>query len=321
MEESTMAKDREHLFVRKNLDPVQRKGYLIAPTCVEQMDFEEYAPRFEKHFKLTRDDLGIMTAKWHTEDGPMVWGSDIHRAVWQLCKFVGQDESTECFILGGLGDKYIDGINLETDEEKHKGWLHYEHMYHDGPRICEALINDLAIPTIGVINGPGFHAEMALFCDITLMAEDAFIADMHYPVNLVPGDGIQICLQQIMGIKRANYLMLTGQTIDAKTALQIGMVNEVLPRDKIWARAQALAEMVVKCATRPTRHVTVQVLRKPWKEALAKDLWNAFGSEMFCSVISPVPEHDNKHWEAKQKATKKGESQVLLDTMDTSKFD
>jgi len=311
-----MAKNRDHLFVKKDLDPVQKKGYKVSPTCIPQIDFEEYAPKFKDHFKLTRDDLGIMTAKWHTEGGSMVWALDIHRAVWQLCKYIGQDESTECLILGGEGDQYIDGINLEIDEMKHKGWVHYEHMYHDGPRICEGLINDVAIPTIGVINGPGFHTEMALFCDITLMAEDAFIADMHYPINIVPGDGIQICLQQIMGIKRANYMMMTGQTIDAKTALEIGMVNEVLPREKIWARAQELAEMVTKCANRSTRHVAVQVLRKPWKEALAKDLWNAFGSEMFCTVSSPIAEHDVSHWEAKKKAAKDGDSQVLLKTLD-----
>lgn len=109
---------------------------------------------------------------------------------------------------------------------------------------------------------------------------------------------------------------MTGQTIDARTALEIGMVNEVLPREKIWKRAQELAEVVVKCANRATRHVSVQVLRKPWKEALAKDLWNAFGSEMFCTVSSPIGEHDVSHWKAKKKAAEKGESQVLLDSLD-----
>jgi len=307
---------RDHLFVRKNLDPMQKKGYKVSPTCLPQIDFEEYAPKFKDRFNLTLDDMGILTAKWHTEGGPMVWNLDIHRAIWQLCKYVGQDESVECLILGGEGDQWIDGINLEIDEMRYKGWVHYEHMYHDGPRICEGLINDVAIPTIGVINGPGFHTEMALFCDITLMAEDAYLADMHYNVNIVPGDGIQICLQNIMGLKRANYMMLTGQTIDAKTALQIGMVNEVLPRDKIYQRAQELAVLLMKSANRTTRHVAVQVLRKPWKEALAKDLWNAFGAEMFATVSSPIPEHDVAHWNAKKKAVKDGESRVLLDTLD-----
>jgi enoyl-CoA hydratase/carnithine racemase len=111
-------------------------------------------------------------------------------------------------------------------------------------------------------------------------------------------------------------MMITGQTIDAKTALSIGMVNEVLPREKIYQRAQELAEMIIKCANRTTRHVAVQVWRKPWKEALAKDLWNAFGAEMFATVSSPIPEHDMTHWDAKKKAVEKGDSQVLLDSLD-----
>jgi enoyl-CoA hydratase/carnithine racemase len=311
-----MAEDRSHLFIRPNFDPVERKGYKIVPGMVEQIDFDEYAPKFKDYFLVSRDDLGIMTAKWHSEGGSRVWGLNIHRAIWQFLKYVGQDESTEILILGGAGDQWLDGINLEVDEMKYKGWVHYEHMYHDGNRINEALLNDVAVPTIGVLNGPGFHSEMALLCDVTLMAEDAFIADMHYNINIVPGDGIQIALQQAMGIKRANYMMLTGQTIDAETALRIGMVNEVLPREKIYERAHELAEMMVKSSNRITRHVTVQVIRKPWKELYAKDSWNAFGSEMFATVCSPVAEHDVSHWEAKKKAAATGDSQTLLDTLD-----
>jgi enoyl-CoA hydratase/carnithine racemase len=311
-----MAEDRSHLFIRPNFDPLERKGYKIVPGMVEQVDMEEYAPKFKDYFLVSRDDLGIMTAKWHSEGGSRVWGLNIHRAIWQFLKFVGQDESTEVLILGGAGDQWLDGINLEVDEMKYKGWVHYEHMYHDGNRINEALLNDVAVPTIGVLNGPGFHSEMALLCDITLMAEDAFIADMHYNVNIVPGDGIQIALQQAMGIKRANYMMLTGQTIDAQTALRIGMVNEVLPREQIYERAQELAELMVKCANRITRHVTTQVIRRPWKELYAAHSWNAFGSEMFATVCSPVAEHDVSHWEAKKKATASGDSQKLLDTLD-----
>lgn len=311
-------------FVRVNYKPEDRGGYLCGPTMVHQIDFEEYAPKFEHLFHLNKDDKGILTAQWYTpdpnsDDDSMIWNLTHHRAIWQLCKYVGQDESVECLILGGSGKFWMDGINLEFDELEYPGWLHYEHMYHDGNRINEALLNDVAVPTIGVINGPANHSEMALLCDVTLMAEDAFIVDMHYPINIAPGDGIHLALQQAMGIKRANYMMLTGQAIDAKTALEYGMVNEIVPRDRIYERAQELAEMMMKSATRITRRVATQILRRPWKELYASHSWSDFGSEMFASVAAAIDghaEHDNKYWEDKMAAVDDGNAQQLLDSVE-----
>jgi enoyl-CoA hydratase/carnithine racemase len=99
------------------------------------------------------------------------------------------------------------------------------------------MVNDLEIPTIGVINGPGFHTEMLLMCDITICSEDAIIYDLHYDIGSVPGDGIHRCFQELLGVKRAAYALLTGQTIDAKTALEYGMVNEIHPRERLIERA------------------------------------------------------------------------------------
>ena len=56
------------LFVRKNMKPEDRGGYKCGPTMVHQIDFEEYAPKFEHLFHLTKDEKGIVTAQWYTPD-------------------------------------------------------------------------------------------------------------------------------------------------------------------------------------------------------------------------------------------------------------
>jgi enoyl-CoA hydratase/carnithine racemase len=58
----------------------------------------------------------------------------------------------------------------------------------------------------------------------------------------------------VMGINRARYYMLTGQVIDATTALQLGMVNEVLPGDQLLPRAWELAEQISKQSVLVTRY-------------------------------------------------------------------
>jgi len=288
------------------VQPRDRGAYFEHPMVIPHMTLDEYGPKFKDFFTFKRDEKGVLEAKWHTKGKEMLWSAQIHRAIWQACMYIGQDMDNEIVILGGTGDKWIAGMDDETgmNEAENVHWQSYDHMYYDGTNISEGLIFDLEVPTIGVINGPGFHTEMALFCDITLMAEDAYIVDMHIPVNMTPGDGIQIALRECMGMKRANYMMLMGQAIDAKTALQYGMVNEVLPREKIYDRAHEIADQLMKTATRATRRVTVQVLRAPWKMAFAWELRHAFGSEMF-TTLTQRPTHEDKYWKAKSASVEK----------------
>ena len=57
------------------------------------------------------------------------------------------------------------------------------------------------------------------------MSDDAVIFDLHFPLGAVPGDGIHSCFQELLGTKRAAYALLTGELIDARKALEYGMVG------------------------------------------------------------------------------------------------
>ena len=117
-------------------------------------------------------------------------------------------------------------------------------------------------------------------CDITLCAEDAVIFDLHYDIGSVPGDGIHSCFQELLGVKRAAYALLTGQAIDAQLALEYGMVNEVLPREELIPRAYKIAEHILS-QPRTTRRLTTQIVRRPWKKRIVDDLDGGFGIQMF----------------------------------------
>ena len=165
-------------------------------------------------------------------------------------------------------------------------------------------INDLEIPTIGVLNGSGGHAEICLMCDITLCAEEAIIFDPHFNMGSVPGDGIHTCLQELLGVKRAAYALITGQQIDAKLALEYGMVNEVLPRDQLLDRAWKLADHIMS-QPRVTRRLTTQILRRPWKRRVADDLDGGFGIQMFAHLAKNEAIHDPTHAASATAAVKK----------------
>jgi len=244
--------------------------------------FSEYRERFKEHYKLERRSDGVLLAQAHTRGGSLQLSVENHRALGQLLKTVAADPENELLILTGSGEDFMmaidpDGFALEQQNLQH--WA-YEYAYKDGRINVGALINDLEIPTIGVLNGSGGHAEICLMCDITLCAEEAVIFDPHFNMGSVPGDGIHSCFQELLGVKRAAYALLTGEMIDAKRALEYGLVNEVLPRVQLLDRAWSLADHIMK-QPRVTRRLTTQILRRPWKRRITDDLDGGFGIQMF----------------------------------------
>ena len=265
------------------------------PYMIPTVPFEQYAPKYNKLFNLSCTDDGIVMAKWcNTEDNTKsaMWDQPIHRAIGQLCFDVGQDVDAEVFILGGEGHDWLSTIHsTEKEDDEGRKWLSYEHMYYDGCNINDGLINAMHIPTIGVINGPGFHTEMAIMCDITLISDDAVICDPHYyPSKMVPGDGIQVAFQQAMGVKKANYAMWMCQKFTAEEAVAVGLANEVVPKDKIYDRAMEIAKQLLQ-APRITRRATADLLRRPWKKAWTDEGRLGFGYEMWAYMAESIS-HD-----------------------------
>jgi enoyl-CoA hydratase/carnithine racemase len=254
--------------------------------------FDEYQDFFKDHFKLERRANGVILAQMHTLGESLQLSVENHRAVGQLFKTVGADPENEVFIFTGMGDDFMmridpEGFKLEHDDGPH--WA-YEYAYKDGRINVASLINDLEIPTIGVMNGPGFHSELCLMCDITICADDAIIFDPHYVAGSVPGDGIHSCLQELLGTKRAAYALLTGQAIDAKKALEYGLVNEVWPKGQLLDRAWKLADHIMSQA-RVTRRLTTQIVRRPWKQRIVDNLDGGFGIQMFAHVAKKEVVH------------------------------
>ena len=265
------------------------------PKMIPFSTFDQYKDKYKEVFMLERTESGVLTAKWHTDGESAFWNYPIHRGMHQLCHDVGQDAETEVLIIGGSGDTFLKlgATSIEETFENQK-WALYEHSYYDGCNMVEGLINDVEQPTIGILNGGMcVHSEIALLCDITLMDEDAFIWDLHFPIGgVLPGDGIQIALRAHMGIKRSNYAMMFGEKISAKKALEYGLVNEIMPKDKLYERALELGEQLAK-KPRLGRRLLSQTLRMPLKEQIAKELRATFGTEMWNMLAAQVTHDDS----------------------------
>ena len=244
--------------------------------------FDEYREQFADFFTMERRDDGVLLARGHTLGGPIQLSVQNHRALGQFLKTVGADPENELLILTGSGEEFMmdsdpEGFALEDEDLEH--WA-YEYAYKDGRINVSSLVNDLEIPTIGLLNGSGFHTEIVLMCDLTLAAEDAILFDLHYDISSVPADGIHNAFQELLGVKRAAYALLTGEAITAQKALEYGMVNEVVPADQLIDRAYTIADHIMS-QPRINRRLTTQIVRRPWKKRVTEDLDGGFGIKMF----------------------------------------
>lgn len=258
--------------------------------------FEEYREAFKDFFTMHRREDGVLLVQAHTLGGPIQLSVENHRALGQMLKVIGADPENELLILTGSGDEFMmdsdpEGFELETADMPH--WA-YEYAYKDGRINVSSLVNDLEIPTIGIMNGPGFHSEIVLMCDLTLAADDATIFDLHYDIGSVPADGIHNAFQELLGVKRAAYALLTGEAISPQQALEWGMVNEILPREKLIERAYTIADHIMG-QPRVTRRLTTQIVRRPWKQRIVADLDGGFGIQMFGHVAKQMSIHGRDH--------------------------
>jgi len=103
-----------------------------------------------------------------------------------------------------------------------------------------------ATPVIGAINGATVTGglELALACDFLIASERATFADTHARVGVMPGGGMTVRLPQTVGITRARQMSFTGDFIDARRAYDWGLVNEVVPHDRLLDRAREVARAV-----------------------------------------------------------------------------
>jgi enoyl-CoA hydratase len=98
-------------------------------------------------------------------------------------------------------------------------------------------------PLVGAINGPAVTGglELALSCDVLVASDRARFADTHARVGVVPFWGMSVRLPQAVGQRMANYMSLTGNFIDADTALRAGLVAMVVPHDELAQTAAKVA--------------------------------------------------------------------------------
>lgn len=173
-------------------------------------------------------------------------------------------------IITGTGKSFCSGLDLEAFPS--------ENIFDprgDGMDFPD-MINACRKPIIGAINGHAITGglEIALQCDFLIASERASFADTHARVGIHPGWGMTQLLQEAVGIRRAKQMSFTCQFVDAESALNWGLINEVVPHERLLKRARQVAEAISE-ANRPMLETIKELMESrrntTLKQALAKE--------------------------------------------------
>lgn len=197
---------------------------------------------------------------------------ELVRDALQALDALEPDFAVRALVLTGAGRQFCAGADLPEMKRHLDERLRVEHEPYNA-RLLHPLtqrIVALRVPVVAAINGGATAGglDLALACDLRIASDRARIGETYVRLGLAPGNGGAWFLPRLVGSGMAAELALTGDIVDAERALEIGLVNRVVPHDKLLAEAIALASRI---AAHPRRAVeaTKQALRAAWHSDLA----------------------------------------------------
>jgi len=164
----------------------------------------------------------------------------------ELAQSVRECADSRVIILTGAGDRaFVAGADI-SEMVPMGPWQARE--FSELGHVLTALLEDIPAATIAAVNGYalGGGLELAVACDMIYASENARLGLPEVSLGVTPGFGGTQRLVRLVGKLRAKEMIFTGDWVDARRAYEIGLVNAVLPREKLLEHCRAVAEKIAQ---------------------------------------------------------------------------
>ena len=163
----------------------------------------------------------------------------------ELFPKLDMDPKVKVVVITGAGDKaFCTGADLKERSSRSTEEMVYDRHYLTAK--STSALSSVSKPVIAAIKGycmaGGF--EMVLQCDISICSDNAIFSLPEVTHGFFPGGGACQRLPRLVGYQMARELILTGRRWDAKEAKELGLVNKVVPIDKVMDEAMAMAQKI-----------------------------------------------------------------------------
>ena len=199
---------------------------------------------------LYEQDDRIVKITLNRPDTRNALSGDIIEGLVEYIQKADKDKNVGCVILTGAGKSFSSGGNLQeikdmtTKDQMTQAQL--EDWYRFGIQKIPLTMNSIDVPVVAAVNGHAIGAgnDLCTMCDIRIAGEDAKFSESFLRIGIIPGDGGSWFLPKIIGLARANEMILTCDVLDANKALDWGLVSKVVPNEDLIVEAQQLAKKI-----------------------------------------------------------------------------
>jgi enoyl-CoA hydratase/carnithine racemase len=223
-------------------------------------EFANYRASFP-NARLSRSPSGVLEVALHSDGGTLVFDGHTHEQFVELFHVIGSDRDNRVVILTGSGGAFMESISPEGfDFFSPRG---FDKIYREGKKVLMNLL-DIEVPMIAAVNGPiRLHTEYVLLADIVLATPTTVFQDKpHFDFGIVPGDGVNLLWPEVVGSVRGRYFILTRQELNAETAKEWGVINEVVSADMLLPRAHEIAQGLAALPPLTSRYTRIALTQK-----------------------------------------------------------
>src|SRR5213080_362304 len=204
---------------------------------------------------VIRDRVAVITL--NRPEARNAMSDNLTPALRNMIKACGENPDVGVLLLTGAGKAFCAGGNVKAmgaNRDKKKLEMSHDERVADlqeRQRLLTGALVSVRKPTIAALPGPAIGAGLAIAmaCDIRIAAESAFVSTGYLRVGLSGDYGIAWLLTRLVGTARARELMFTADKVDAKGCEAIGLVNRVVPDEKLAEEAFALAKTMAEGPT------------------------------------------------------------------------
>jgi enoyl-CoA hydratase len=183
------------------------------------------------------------------------------------------DPAVRAVVIAARGPLFCAGADLKAVRGMHGDPRALGRFLADVGDVLERIVRH-PLPVIAAVHGGAIAGglELVLACDLVIAAEEATFSDGHARYGLFPGGGGATRLPRRIGPARAKYLLFTGEAWSAETMRDCGLVNEVVPGERLRERVDALTQRIAAhspAGLRRMKRLVDRSLEMPLGEALA----------------------------------------------------
>lgn len=185
----------------------------------------------------------VRTLTLNRPDARNALSGELISALYVRLQEADDDDDVSVVIVTGTDPAFCAGVDLKEASEE--GMSYFARFETEN---CVTRVAQMRTPVLGAVNGPAFTGgmEIALGCDFLIASERAAFGDTHARVGILPGGGMTARLPRVVGAARARRLSMTGEVIDAKEALRLGLVTEVTLHEELLPRAREIARQIAE---------------------------------------------------------------------------